>query len=127
MKNCDIINILKNSERIFTLTKLKIGNVTLDHGLMLAPMAGVTDRYFRRLCAECGAEYTVTEMVSAKALCYEKRAQKNAPARTAELAFIEENSIPTALQLFKSATEYNIISFVNRPRATVTCFSIKYT
>ena len=45
---------------------LKIGNTELKHGLMLAPMAGVTDYSFRRLCREAGAEWIVSEMLSAK-------------------------------------------------------------
>ena len=51
---------------------MKIGNTELTHGLFLAPMAGVTDRSFRRVCRRFGAEYTVSEMVSAKALVYEQ-------------------------------------------------------
>ena len=39
-------------------------------GVILAPMAGVTDYAFREICAGLGACATVTEMVSAKALCY---------------------------------------------------------
>ena len=42
----------------------------LPRGVMLAPMAGVTDYAFREICARTGACATVTEMVSAKALCY---------------------------------------------------------
>ena len=38
--------------------------------VILAPMAGVTDYAFREICAGLGAQVTVTEMVSAKALCY---------------------------------------------------------
>ena len=38
--------------------------------VILAPMAGVTDFAFREICANLGADATVTEMVSAKALCY---------------------------------------------------------
>ena len=38
--------------------------------LILAPMAGVTDYAFREICAGLGAQAVVTEMVSAKALCY---------------------------------------------------------
>ena len=44
---------------------MKIGSVTLPHGLLLAPMAGVSDASFRVLCRRAGAEYTVSEMVSA--------------------------------------------------------------
>ena len=56
---------------------VKIGNVTIDSRLALAPMAGVTDLAFRTICRELGAGYTVTEMVSAKALCYQD--QKSLP------------------------------------------------
>ena len=55
---------------------LKIGNAELTHGLMLAPMAGVTDRAFRNVCRGFGAEYLVSEMVCAKALCYEELCKK---------------------------------------------------
>ncbi len=83
-----------------------IGNTHLEHGLMLAPMAGFSDRFFRRICAECGAEYTVTEMVSAKALCYEARSRSGAPHKSADLAFIEPDAPPTALQLFGGEPEF---------------------
>lgn len=85
---------------------MKIGNIYLEHGLGLAPMAGVTDRWFRRLCASFGAEYAVTEMVSAKALCYEKLSRRSVPAKSACLAYIENGSIPTAVQLFGSEPSF---------------------
>ena len=50
---------------------MKIGKVEVNSRLALAPMAGVTDVAFRTVCRELGAGYTVTEMVSAKALCYQ--------------------------------------------------------
>ena len=54
---------------------MNIGPTSLKHGLILAPMAGFTDRAMRLVCHEWGAEYTVTEMVSAKAVqdCKNKR------------------------------------------------------
>ena len=55
---------------------IKIGNTELKHGLFLAPMAGFTDYSFRAICREHGVEYTVSEMVSAKALCYEQISKK---------------------------------------------------
>ena len=64
----------------------------------LAPMAGVTDRVFRRLCREQGANLTVTEMVSAKALIY-----KN--PNTAALLEADEDEHPLAVQLFGSDPE----------------------
>ena len=54
-------------------TPLKIGNVEISSPLALAPMAGVTDLAFRQVCRNLGAGYTVTEMVSAKALCYQDK------------------------------------------------------
>lgn len=49
---------------------MKLGNLQLDHPLFLGPMAGVTDLAFRQICAEHGADVTVTEMVSSRALVY---------------------------------------------------------
>ena len=80
---------------------IKIGNYTLRHGLFLAPLAGVSDRAFRDVCRAEGAEYTVSEMVSAKALCYEQRTKKEAaPTKTAPLASVYESEMPMAIQLF---------------------------
>jgi len=45
---------------------MRIGSYTLDGRLILAPMAGVTDRPFRQLCRRYGASLAVSEMVSAK-------------------------------------------------------------
>ncbi len=85
----------------------KIGKYTLEHGLMLAPMAGVTDTSFRLLCKSLGAEYTVSEMVCAKAMCYEKRAKKkNIKSTTASLAHITYEQMPMAVQIFGSEPEF---------------------
>lgn len=74
---------------------MKIGTVSIDSKLALAPMAGVTDLAFRTICRELGAGYTVTEMVSAKALCYQDR--KSLP-----LLELGEGEHPSAVQLFGS-------------------------
>lgn len=50
---------------------MRIGNVEINSRLALAPMAGVGDAAFRQVCSEAGAGLTYTEMVSAKALCYQ--------------------------------------------------------
>lgn len=83
---------------------IQIGNYTLKHGLFLAPLAGVSDRAFREVCRAHGAEYTVSEMVSAKALCYEQKSRK-AP-RTAPLASVFLAEMPMAIQLFGSEPEF---------------------
>ena len=49
---------------------MKIGNIEVNHPLILGPMAGVTDWAFRTVCAQLGANITVTEMVSSRALVY---------------------------------------------------------
>lgn len=82
-----------------------IGTTILEHGVMLAPMAGVTDRTFRMLCRRFGAEYLVSEMVSAKALCYEQRSKRREAERvssTASLAAVTRAESPMAIQLFGS-------------------------
>ncbi len=87
---------------------IQIGNLTLRHGLLLAPMAGVTDRSFRLLCRRFGAEYLVSEMVSAKALCYEQRSRRKESAigGTAPLAAITREESPMAVQLFGSEPDF---------------------
>ncbi|PNH18555.1 tRNA dihydrouridine synthase DusB [Lachnospiraceae bacterium] len=74
---------------------LKIGTLVLKHGIVLAPMAGVSDLPFRLLCREQGCELAVTEMVSAKAVYYKNRG-------TAELLRTEPSDRPLAIQLFGS-------------------------
>ncbi len=74
---------------------LTIGDTVLKHGIILAPMAGVTDLPFRLLCREQGCEMSVTEMVSAKAILY---GNKN----TGELLRTDPREGPVAVQLFGS-------------------------
>lgn len=52
---------------------MRIGQVEIDSQLALAPMAGVTDAAYRQICSELGAGLTYTELVSAKALCYQDK------------------------------------------------------
>lgn len=68
---------------------------------VLAPMAGVTDAVFRRICAEHGCDFTYTEMVSAKGLMYGGK-------KTAALITVSPSEKPCAVQLFGS--EPDIIS-----------------
>ena len=88
---------------------LRIGSVTLRHVLMLAPLAGVSDHPFRRICRAQGAEFTVSEMVSAKSLCYEKksrRASVGENSKSAPLAKVWADDVPMAVQLFGSEPEF---------------------
>lgn len=89
--------------------ELKIGKAVIPHGLCLAPLAGVSDRTFRLTAKRFGAEYTVSEMVSAKALCYEqncKRPVTEARIRTAPLAAVTQAESPMAVQLFGAEPEF---------------------
>ena len=52
---------------------MQIGHVQIHSKLALAPMAGVTDAAYRQICSELGAGLTCTELVSAKALCYQDK------------------------------------------------------
>jgi len=74
---------------------MKIASFEIKHGLFLAPMAGEGDRAFRTVCREFGAEYTVSEMVSAKAVHYKDK-------KTDELAKITDAERPMAVQIFGS-------------------------
>nr|WP_317426893.1 tRNA dihydrouridine synthase DusB [uncultured Blautia sp.] len=74
---------------------LKIGNVTLENNLILAPMAGVTDLPFRLLCKEQGAGLICTEMISTKAIYFKNK-------NTETLMEIDERERPVSLQLFGS-------------------------
>lgn len=75
--------------------KLRIGTVTLENRLILAPMAGVTDLPFRLLCRRQGAGLVCMEMVSAKAIYYHNK-------NTEELMEIHPDEQPASLQLFGS-------------------------
>ena len=52
---------------------MRLGNIELEKPLILGPMAGVTDWAFRSVCASMGADITVTEMVSSRALVYKDK------------------------------------------------------
>lgn len=85
---------------------LNIGNVKLKHGIFLAPMAGVTDASFRAICRRFGAEYTVSEMVCAKAMCYEQRKKGADGGKSGFLATVCESELPMAVQIFGSEPEF---------------------
>lgn len=72
---------------------MRIGSVEIEGRLTLAPMAGVTDFAFRRVCREMGAALTVTEMVSARALVYKDE-------KTKSLLYIPPEEHPCAVQIF---------------------------
>ncbi len=72
---------------------VKIGDVEIKRTAALAPMAGVSDRAFRELVKSYGASYVVSEMISAKAICYQDKKTK----KLLDFGGIER---PIAFQLF---------------------------
>jgi tRNA-dihydrouridine synthase B len=78
-----------------TRTKLKIGGLELGEGLILAPMAGITDLSFRRIAKSFGADLVTSEMVSAEGLV-----RNSASTRFLINSHPEEK--PLAIQLFGS-------------------------
>lgn len=78
--------------------RLRIGDVTLENNVILAPMAGVTDLPFRLLCKEQGAGLLCMEMISAKAVHYNNK-------NTEALLEIHPGELPVSLQLFGSEPE----------------------
>lgn len=76
---------------------MKIGNIELESNVFLAPMAGITDKSFRRICRNFGAGMVYSEMISAKGLYYKDK-------KTADLMNMEGES-PCAIQIFGSEPE----------------------
>lgn len=76
-----------------------IGNIEIKGNAALAPMAGVADTAFRILCKSFGAGYLISEMVSAKGLCYND-------TKTAQLCTITPQERPMGIQLFGSEPQF---------------------
>lgn len=75
-----------------------IGNIEIKGRFGLAPMAGVTDMAFRQVCIENGAAWTVSEMVSSKALVYQDRKSRSLLPRAS-------HQVPYGIQIFGSEPE----------------------
>ena len=78
---------------------LKIGNVEINGKVVCAPMAGITNRVYRKIAKEYGAGLVYTEMVSDKALCFNSE-------NTYKMIELDNNEHPVALQLFGGEKEY---------------------
>lgn len=72
---------------------MRIGSLEITGHAALAPMAGVADAAFRRICRDYGAAFTVSEMVSAKALTYGDN-------KSRDLMKLDDRERPAAIQLF---------------------------
>ena len=80
------------------IKKLRIGNVELENNLILAPMAGVTNRPFRMICKEYGAGMVCTEMASARAMFHND-------VKTKRLLNTDGEKRPISMQIFGSDEE----------------------
>ena len=81
------------------IKRLRIGNVELENNVLLAPMAGITDGAFRRICKKYGEPGLVcTEMASTKALLYKDK-------KTDKIIQTKNDKRPVALQIFGSDPE----------------------
>ena len=81
----------------------KIGNVNIENNICLAPMAGVCDSAFRRMCRELGAGIVFAEMVSDKAIMYGDK-------KTFSMLKMDEKERPIAQQIFGSDKESFVIA-----------------
>lgn len=81
----------------------KIGNVEIAHNIVVAPMAGISDTTFRKICKSFGNCLVVGEMVSDKALVYESK-------KTYELLKMDESERPISQQIFGSDEESFVIA-----------------
>ena len=78
---------------------INIGNVKIEKTAVLAPMASVADRVYRLMCKKYGASYVVSEMVSAKGICYSDK-------KTSALCTVTPEERPMAIQLFGSEPDF---------------------
>lgn len=74
---------------------MRIGNFETLGNVFLAPMAGVTDLPFRLICKQFEASLLYTEMINAKAVCYEDK-------NTFDMLLVEDEEKPVAVQIFGS-------------------------
>ena len=74
---------------------LKIGNVEVENNVFLAPMAGVTDIPFRKICRKFNPGLTFTEMASTKAMEFNSD-------KTEKILHVMEDERPSVVQIFGS-------------------------
>lgn len=98
---------------------MHIGKVFIENNVLLAPMAGVTDRVYRTICRQMGAGLVVSEMVSSKGLYYEDK-------NTEGLIDITSSERPIALQIFGSDPDImaKVVERHINPRADIDILDI---
>lgn len=97
----------EQKEKVNELSPLKIGPYQIEHPIILAPMAGVTDRPFRQLCKNLGAGLAVSEMVGANSLLHgsektKRRANHEGETRPCSVQIVGANP-----DMMAQAAHYN--------------------
>jgi len=87
---------------------MRIGPYTLKNNLVLAPMAGVTDRPFRQLCREMGAGMAVSEMVSSNSLLWGSEKTKRRADHSGETEPRSVQIMGADPRLMAEAARYNV-------------------
>lgn len=92
---------------------MKIGNVEVGR-VICAPMAGITNRVYRKIAKEYGASLVYTEMISDKALCFNSE-------NTYKMMELDEGEHPVSLQLFGGEKEYLVkaVEIINNTDAEI--------
>lgn len=87
------------------IKSIKLGNLELENNIFLAPMAGITDLPFRKLCKEYGPGLVFTEMVSSKGIFYGDK-------KTKQILKIDGEKRPIGMQIF--GNELDAIAVASR-------------
>lgn len=92
----------------FLLSPLQIGNQTIANRLIVAPMAGVTDNPFRRLCKSFGAGHAVSEMMTSDATLFAHHKTLYRANFTGEIAPISAQISGSDPQKLAEAARYQV-------------------
>jgi tRNA-dihydrouridine synthase B len=87
---------------------MQIGNHILKNNLVVAPMAGVTDRPFRQLCKKLGAGLAVSEMVTSNSLLYGSEKTRRRANHEGEVDPISVQIAGADPQMMAEAARYNV-------------------
>ena len=81
----------------------KIGNVEIDNQVVLAPMAGISNSAYRRICKEMGCGLIYAEMVSDKAISFGIK-------KTLDMLYMTDSEWPIAQQIFGTDVESFVVA-----------------
>ena len=87
---------------------MQIGNHILKNNLVVAPMAGVTDRPFRQLCKKLGAGLAVSEMVTSNSLLYGSEKTRRRANHEGEVDPISVQIAGADPKMMAEAARYNV-------------------